>query len=194
MSIENLLQIRETLKRRRPKFVREEATRKRRLKKTWRKPRGLQNKTKISKEGHNKLVKVGYKSPVKIRHLTKEGQPIIRISNTKELEQQKQGSVIIINKTSKKNKIEIIKKAIEKKITIINAKEPQKYIDQVQKELKERKDAKKQLEKKKEEKTKQKTEEKKEDKKTEAQAEKQTTEENKEQEKKELDKILTKKE
>lgn len=206
MTIEKLLKIREILKRKRPKFVREEATRKRKLKKNWRKPRGLQNKTKAQREGHNKLVKVGYKSPTKVRHLTKEGNQIIRINNIQELNKTKDGSTIIIAKTSKKNKAQIIKRAIEKKIQITNAKDPQKELDKIEKDFKERKEQKKKQEKKKEDKIKKaetttKNQEQKETPK-EAQAESNSsghsgtssTNEKKEQDKKELDKILTKKE
>lgn len=188
MNTEALLQIRATLKRKRPKFTTEEATRHKRVKTSWRKPRGLQNKSKVQKEGHIKLVKVGYKSPVAIRHLTKEGKKIIRISNIFELENIKEGSTIIITKTSKKNKAKIVKKAIEKKIDIINVKTPQKYLEQIETEIRRRKDRKLQRKKEKEQKSKEENKEKPQE------AKEKPEEINKEQTKKELDKLLTKKE
>ena len=90
-------------------------------KKTWRKPKGRDNKMREKRGGYPKVVKVGYKRK-------KKDNNMIRISNPKELEKIKQGSFIIIGKVGKKKKIEITKKAIEQKIKIYKI-NPNKFLD-----------------------------------------------------------------
>lgn len=153
------------------KFVQEKAKRRHRVKNKWRKPKGIHNKVKKSIKGHRKKAKIGYSNPKK--------KEFTLVKTLSELQNAK-GTIIISNKVGTKKKIELLKQALEKKITISNIKNIEEYLKKIEEERKKKKEKKQQKEKKKEKKeiiTKKKTEKKSE-----------------EEEKKELDKLLTKKE
>jgi large subunit ribosomal protein L32e len=184
----NLLELRKQMKRKKPKFIRQDAHKKR-LKKRWVKPRGLHSKVRLKKAGHPKKVSDGYRTPKKVRGLSKEGLKIIRIHNENELNsiQKEKEGIIISAKVSLKNKISLLKKAKEKNIIILNL-NVEEYLKRKENEKKKR-DEKKKVKK---QKRKEKKEEKKE--KKEKLEEKLSDEEKQEKEKKEKDKLLTKRE
>lgn len=158
------------------KFVREDAGLKKRIKFQWRKARGIQSKVREERKGHGRKVKIGYGT-------SKEGRKEVNlITNLKDLENSK-GEVILSGKLGMRKRIELIKKAQEKKIKITNIKNTEEYIKNVEEKRKELKEKKGQ-EKKKKEATKEPKKETKQEKKEEI---------TKEEEKKELDKLLTKK-
>jgi len=82
-------------------------------KQIWRKPTGRDNKMRESRKGRSPLVSIGYRKK-------KERKKIFTIYNLRELESMKKGDDVIIGKVGKKNKIEILKKAIEKNLNIQN--------------------------------------------------------------------------
>ncbi|MDG7043343.1 MAG: hypothetical protein JRM98_04415, partial [Nitrososphaerota archaeon] len=46
-----------------PKFLRQESWRYKKLKPNWRKPKGIDNKMRLQEKGWPPLVKVGYRTP-----------------------------------------------------------------------------------------------------------------------------------
>ena len=191
---EKLLKARKEKKAKKPEFIRQDAHKKARLSKKWRKPKGLQSKMRYGKKGYRRSVKVGYRAPAKARGLTAGGLIPVVVTNVSELAKisESQGAVIS-TKVGQKKKAEIVKKADELGIKLINVKNPQEYVksvnDIMQKKKEEKQKHLKEKEKKKAEKEKKAEEKKKED-----LAEKLTDEEKKAEEKKERDKVLTKKE
>jgi large subunit ribosomal protein L32e len=189
--IKKLLDKRKSIKRKKPDFVMQNAHMKSRLEKKWRKPRGIDSKIRLRLKGYLKPVETGYGSPKEIKHLHKSGLMPVLISSLKELENidnQKQ-AIVISSKVGKKKKLDIIKKADEKSITILNIKDTKKYADEIIKAIEERKKRREKRQKKKADIKKEKKE-----KKDDKLAEKIMSEEEKaEAEKKEKDKILTKK-
>ncbi|MBI5065077.1 hypothetical protein HZA97_02465 [Candidatus Woesearchaeota archaeon] len=158
------------------KFVREDAGLKKRIKHQWRKARGIQSKVREEGKGHGRRVKIGFGT-------SKEGRKEVKlIKNLKDLETAK-GEVTLSGKLGMRKKVELIKKAQEKKIKITNIKNIEEYLKNVEEKRKEVKDKKNQ-EKKKKETVKEQKKEAKPEKKEEL---------TKEEEKKELDKLLTKK-
>ncbi len=107
------------------KFIRKEwkryskLGRRRKKKQTWRSPKGRHSKTREKRKGYAKIVSIGYKKDRKLRNKI-NGKTAIIIHNIKELERVKNGEMAIIGKVGKKKKIEILKKAEEKKILIYN--------------------------------------------------------------------------
>ena len=110
------------------KFLRQETRRhlrigKRRKKsQTWRRPKGRHSKMRKKRKSYPVSPGVGYKSPKneagKIFGLT----PVL-ISNIKELGKlNKNSAVIIARKVGARKKIDIIKKADEMKLKILNVK------------------------------------------------------------------------
>ncbi len=188
--MKELLELKERMKKKRPRFVRQDAHKKR-LRKRWVKPRGLHSKVRLKKAGHARKVSDGYGSPKELRGLNKDGLKIIRIHNEQELDnivKEKEG-IILSSNIGIKNKINLLKKAKEKGITILNI-NADEYLKKKEEEIKKR------LEKKKaeKEKRKKKKEEEEKVKKEEKLEEKLSDEEKKEKEKKEKDKLLTKRE
>lgn len=91
----------------------------RKKKQTWKSPKGRHSKTREKRKGYPKPVSIGYKKDKKLRNKINEKIPVI-IHNIKELEKIKDGEIAIIGKVGKEKKIEILKKAKEKKIPIYN--------------------------------------------------------------------------
>ena len=85
----------------------------------WRRPRGRHNKMREDRKGYPITVRIGFKRPKmdsgKIKGLT----PYL-VNNAKELEKATKGNIIILGKVGAKKKIELIKKANEMKLEILN--------------------------------------------------------------------------
>jgi len=185
--MKELLELRKKMKGKRPKFVRQDAHKKR-LRKRWVKPRGLHSKIRLKKAGHAKKVSAGYGSPTEVRGLSKEGLKMVMVHNENELgkiDKEKEG-VIIASGVGLKNKILLLKKCQEKGIKVINL-NADEYLKKKEDEIKKKSEKKKV----KEEKRKKKKEEKEEEKEDKLE-EKLSDEDKKEAEKKEKDKLLTK--
>ena len=70
----------------RPKFVREESWRYKRVKSPWRSPRGKTSRVRRSKEGWPPVVKIGYSRPTAIRGLHPSGLREIIVYRPADLE------------------------------------------------------------------------------------------------------------
>jgi len=79
----------------------------------WRKPKGRDNKMRESRKGKPPIVSIGYKKQ-------KDNRKKRIIYSVKDLENANKNDIIILGKTGKKRKIEIIKKAIESGIVFQN--------------------------------------------------------------------------
>jgi len=181
-SIKNLLGIRN----RRPRFIRQDHHKKKKLSKKWRKPRGLHSKVGNKKMGYRITVSRGWRSPKQIRGFDKSGQKPVLIISTKDLEKVGENEVALLSSNlGLKKRIGLIKNAKKKGVKILNIKDIDGYINKVQKDIEKRKEEKKKrIEKKKKEAPQEKP--------TEKLEEKVSDEEKKEAEKKEKDKLLTK--
>ena len=85
MEFFRLRKIRSNLKRRRPKFIRIESWRYNRVKKRWRRARGIDSKTREKKGGWPKQPLIGYRSPKKIRYQTSSGKEEVIIYSPDDL-------------------------------------------------------------------------------------------------------------
>jgi len=188
MKIEELIELRRRIKSKKPDFVRQDFHKKR-LKKKWRKPRGLHSKVRLMFKGKPKKVSTGFSAPKKVRGLHRSGLKPILVDSLKDISRIKKENdgAVIGSAVGLKKRYEIVKKLKEKEIKILNIKDVEKYLKKIEDGLNLRKDRKKKLKEKKEKKKGEK--EKKEEKLT----EKVTGEEKKIEEKKKKDKILTKK-
>lgn len=109
------------MKRKKPKFLRPEFGKMKRLEKKWRRPRGIDSKLKVEKKGHGALVKIGYKKPDIIRHFHPSGFKPIQVFNTSSIEKiKKEEAIIIASKVGRKKRNEIIKMANRLNITVLN--------------------------------------------------------------------------
>ena len=174
------------------KFTRQDAHKKVKLGNKWRKPKGLHSKMRLSKKGYNKSVSIGYGSPKSTRGLDKSGLKLIIIKSLKEIENinAKEECIAVAKTIGLRKKVEILKQAVKKSINVVNVKDINKFLKDVDDKIKKSKEEKEKLKKEKEVRKKEK--EKAGKKKTIDEKVEKTDEEKKEEEKKEKDKVLTK--
>ena len=108
--------------RKKPKFRRWMSQAYKRVKESWRGPRGIHSKVRIRKKGKIKMPSVGYGAPKELRFLHPSGLKEVLISNLKDLEKvdPKTQAIRIAHTVGEKKRKEIIKKAEEMKIKILN--------------------------------------------------------------------------
>lgn len=95
-----LLKKRKEISARRPKFVRPESWRYKRIKKPWRKPKGIDNKMKEKRKGYPPMVSIGYRGPTAVRGLHPSGYQVVHVANIYELEViDKETEAVMIKRT-----------------------------------------------------------------------------------------------
>jgi len=143
--IKELLAIRTARNRKKPAFVRKDTYIKAKVKANWRKPRGKHSPVREQHKGRPKLVSPGYGSPKAVRHLHQSGLKIVRINNLKELDNinNKTHGLFIANTVGGRKRIEMIKLALKNNLQILNLKEPQKYLENLESDFKKRQEFKK---------------------------------------------------
>jgi len=115
----------ETNTRKKPKFYRRDWHKKIKLGSTvkknrkWRGAKGRQNKIRLGRKGQAQRPKIGWSNDISKKGLV-NGIEAVRIENLKDMENLPKGVGIIIGRIGKKKREEIIKKAGEKKIIILN--------------------------------------------------------------------------
>jgi large subunit ribosomal protein L32e len=103
-----------------PKFLRQNWRSYKRLRKTrWRKPRGIHSKMRRWERGKGKLPSPGYGSP--LRYMHPSGFREILVHNVKELDKvDEKIAVKIAHAVGKRKRQDILKKAEEKKVKVLN--------------------------------------------------------------------------
>lgn len=109
-------------KKKKKKFMRQLAHAYKRIKPEWRKPTGSQSKMRKGKKGRPKMPSIGYKRPEKVRGLHPSGFKEVLIHNVKELEgvNPKEEAIKIASRVGEKKRAEIVKKAEEMNIKVLN--------------------------------------------------------------------------
>ncbi len=122
MTTKRLLIVKKKLKSKKPVFRRQEWFRTVSLGEKWRKPKGINSKQKIYKKARGKMPNPGFSSPRLVKGLNKHGLKDVRVFNKQGLEKldPKRNSIIIAATVGNKKREDIIKKAEELKLKIIN--------------------------------------------------------------------------
>lgn len=109
-------------RKKKPRFIRQELYKLKRLKGTWRKSSGIDSKKHEEKRGKGKVPRIGYKNPESTRDINPLGYYPFLIHNIKELEilNPKKEAVIISGSIGRNKRNEIIRSANKLKITILN--------------------------------------------------------------------------
>lgn len=111
------------MKRKKPKFLRPTRKAYRRLRNVkWRRPKGLHSKLKDKEKSKGKMPSPGYGKSKELRYLHPSGLKEVLVYNVKEIEKinPEKEAIRISGKVGKKKKVEILKKAEELKIKVLN--------------------------------------------------------------------------
>ncbi len=117
------------------RFVRQNISRKR-LKLKWRRPKGIHSKLRLNKAGHIKKPSPGF------RARRKDRIKIMLIRNINDLTNAKQ-SALLSSKLGLKKKIEILRRAQEIKLKILNVKNIDEFIKKTKEIIEKKKQEKK---------------------------------------------------
>lgn len=122
VEIKRLLQLRAKANKKRPKFIRFECWRYKKLKSNWRRPRGIDSKIRKKMKGALDHPNVGYRNPRKIRGLHTSGFEQVLIHNVKELEKvnPKKQVVKIGHDVGRRKRVMLQDRADELSILILN--------------------------------------------------------------------------
>lgn len=185
--INTLLELRNKIKDEKPEFIRQEYGRAK-ISKVWRKPKGVHSKMRHHFKGKRKSPSPGYGSPLKVKGFDKSGLIPLIVNNVNQLPDSKDYGIVIASSVGMKKKMEIIDKAEQLGLKILNfdATQYKKKVEEFMAKKKKKVEEKKKQEG---EKKIRKAEQKKE---TKEQKESVSDEQKKEEEKKEKDRILTK--
>jgi large subunit ribosomal protein L32e len=123
-SPQKALKARKRAKKKKPAFVRSESWRYMKLKESWRKPRGLDDKMRRKIKGWPPSVSVGYKGPKAARGLHPSGYKEVLVHNAKELSDidPKTEAARIAHTVGKKKRAQIMAEAKKLKVLILNVK------------------------------------------------------------------------
>jgi large subunit ribosomal protein L32e len=108
------------MKKKKPKFTRQRSHMKKRLRGKWRSPRGQDSKQKSEHKAKGAKPRIGYGSPKATRGQHPKGVEVL-VHNMQQLEQVSEDKLVrISSRIGKKKKQEMIKKAGEKGLTVLN--------------------------------------------------------------------------
>lgn len=108
--------------RKKPEFRRPLSESIKRLKPSWRRPRGSQNKVRKRKKGKLPMPSIGWRSPRALRYLHPSGYKEVLVRSLKDLNgiDAKKEAIRIAATIGKKKRLEILKIAKERGIKVLN--------------------------------------------------------------------------
>ncbi|XP_059490126.1 large ribosomal subunit protein eL32 [Neocloeon triangulifer] len=115
----------EIVKKRVKKFTRHQSDRYVKLRRNWRKPKGIDNRVRRRFKGQYLMPNIGYGSNKKTRHMLPSGFRKLLVHNVKELEvlmmQNKKYCAEIAHAVSSKKRKQIVERAQQLSIRVTNA-------------------------------------------------------------------------
>jgi len=123
-SVKELKLLRERLRKKKPRFLNLARWWHKACVKSWRKPRGIDNKQRLKLKSRPKAPTVGYRNPDEIRGLHPSGRKPVIVHNVRELESVAASGepviVYIASTVGKKKRSEIEERARELSIRLAN--------------------------------------------------------------------------
>ena len=117
------------------KFLRQDAHKIKRLKKIWRKPKGMDNKMRLGLKGHRRGPAIGYGKPKYMKGLV-GGLKKVLVNNVKDLEKiTENDGIIISSKIGLKKRITILNKIKQLKLKVLNI-DIEKFLKKAEERLK----------------------------------------------------------
>ena len=122
MEQSQLLAVRKELKERKPEFIRQDNPKRKKLNYKWRKPKGIHSKIRHHFKGRRKMPSPGYKSPAAVKGLHSTGLEMVRVVSANEVSKINKSTqgIIVPRAVGKKKKLEILKKAKELNVQVLN--------------------------------------------------------------------------
>ncbi|MBU1704440.1 MAG: hypothetical protein KJ922_03680, partial [Nanoarchaeota archaeon] len=146
--MKELIEWQKLLKKKKPKFLRQDSHKKVKLGQKWRRPKGIDSKIRMRLKGYRRARSTGWGSPTAVKGLTKDGLMPVLVRCAKDIEDISEGQIAVIStRLGEKKKIDIIKALKEKSIKILNIKDADAYVKSVQDGLVSRKSKRKDREK-----------------------------------------------
>jgi ribosomal protein L32E len=140
-----MVKMSEAIKKIKPKFIRSDWHKKIKLGSTvkknrkWRAGKGRHNKIRLNRKGYSVRPRVGWGADARIRDLV-NGLEVVRVENVEGLENVGKGAGVMIGRVGKKKREEILKKAKEMKVEVLNRYRSKKT-EKILKKAEEEKDA-----------------------------------------------------
>ncbi|MDP4012775.1 MAG: 50S ribosomal protein L32e [Candidatus Nanoarchaeia archaeon] len=133
------LALRREMKSRKPEFLRQDVRKKISLEDKWRVPKGSQSKLRRKYKGTRPFPSQGYRSPAKVRGLTREGFKPLVINTILGLKKLDQKAALISSSVGARKKIQILEEAKKLGIKILNIKDSESFIKNKKESIEKRK-------------------------------------------------------
>lgn len=117
-----LLRVRKALKSGKPDFVRQESWRYKRVKPSWRRPRGIDSKMRLEKNGWPRSPKIGHRSPRMVRETHPTGLKEVLIHRPEDLGpiDPEEHVARIAHTVGARKRLQIIERAEELGVHVLN--------------------------------------------------------------------------
>jgi len=147
--MKRLMEIKSAMKKRQPSFKRQEFNKRIRLRRSsWRKPRGVDSKMREQWGGYRAIVKIGYRTPRKLRGRLSNGLIEVKVSTVKELTSIPKDQIAVIPRTmGNRRRLELLKEALKSKISISNFRNIESKINEIESNFESRKKRRQELKK-----------------------------------------------
>jgi large subunit ribosomal protein L32e len=119
----NALEQRQKMKARKPHFAKQDAHKRAKLTKAWRRPRGYQSKMRLGKRGYARAISAGWGSPRSVEGLARNGLRPVSVATLSQLEalDVKKECAVLVRTLGARRKEELLTKAKERKVIVLNA-------------------------------------------------------------------------